>query len=87
MLGEDADAAIAWFGMTTEGNFEEHGLNVLQAHGPQPPAPQRDRIRARLLAVRSRRTPPGLDDKRLTSWNALMIFGTGRGRRGTRRSR
>ncbi len=73
VLGEDADAAIAWLGVTEQGNFEEHGLNVLQAHGPRPPEPRREGIRARLLAVRSRRTPPGLDDKRLTSWNALMI--------------
>jgi uncharacterized protein YyaL (SSP411 family) len=68
-LGQDADAAIAYFGATEEGNFE--GRNVLQAHGHEPPA--LERIRARLLAVRSERARPGLDDKRLTSWNALMI--------------
>ncbi len=31
------------------------------------------RIRERLLEVREQRTKPGLDNKRLTSWNALMI--------------
>ncbi len=77
-LGEDADAAIAWLGATEDGNFSdphnpEPGLNVLQAHGPQPSSAQRERIRARLLEVRARRARPGLDDKRLTSWNALMI--------------
>ncbi|HEY2536002.1 MAG TPA: thioredoxin domain-containing protein [Solirubrobacteraceae bacterium] len=77
-LGEDADAAIAWLGASEQGNFTdphhpEPGLNVLQAQGPRPPAEQRERIRARLLEVRSERTRPGLDDKRLTSWNALMI--------------
>ena len=34
-----------------------------------------DSARARLLAVRSRRIWPGLDDKILTSWNALAIRG------------
>ena len=81
-LGEDADAAIAWFGATEQGNFTdgaggprltEPGLNVLQARGPQPPPEQRQRIRTQLLDVRARRTRPGLDNKRLTSWNALMI--------------
>jgi uncharacterized protein len=81
VLGEDADAAIAWFGATEQGNFAgdggdpfpEPGLNVLQGRGPEPPAPVRERIRERLLAARERRTRPTLDDKRLTSWNALMI--------------
>jgi uncharacterized protein len=77
-LGQDADAAFAWFGVTEQGNFvdphhPEPGLNVLAVRGPQPPADQRKRIRARLLDVRSRRARPGCDDKRLTSWNALAI--------------
>jgi uncharacterized protein len=67
----DADAAIVWFGATEQGNFE--GANVLESRGPEPPAEVRERIRARLLEVRSRRVRPGLDDKRLTAWNALMI--------------
>jgi uncharacterized protein len=70
-LGDDADAAIAWFGASEHGNFE--GTNVLESRGPEPPAEQRERIRATLLDVRSRRVRPGLDDKRLASWNALMI--------------
>src|ERR671921_207664 len=67
----DADAAIAWFGATVRGNFE--GTNVLESRGPEPPPEVRERIRARLLEVRSERVRPGLDDKRLASWNALMI--------------
>jgi uncharacterized protein len=78
LLGDDAAAAIAWFEAGEEGNFSdphhpEPGLNVLQSRGARPPAEVRERIRARLLAARAQRTRPGLDDKRLTSWNALMI--------------
>jgi uncharacterized protein YyaL (SSP411 family) len=77
-LGEDAEAAIAWFGATEEGNFvDPHdpapGLNVLEDRGQRPDDATQARIRARLLEVRERRTRPGLDDKRLTAWNALMI--------------
>jgi uncharacterized protein len=78
-LGADADAAIAWFGATERGNFHDHGggtgdgANVLESRGPEPPAEQRARIRATLLAARAARVRPGLDDKRLAAWNALMI--------------
>ncbi len=81
-LGEDAPAAIAWFGVTAEGNFTDPhhpqpGQNVLQERGPRPgesgdPQPA-ERIRMRLFQARERRARPALDDKRLTSWNALMI--------------
>jgi len=43
------------------------------AQQPPPEPAARERIRARLLRARSARTRPGLDDKRLTAWNALMI--------------
>ncbi len=62
--------AIEYFAATVEGNFEP-GLNVLQAVGAAPEAlPE---IRCRLFGRRAERVRPGLDDKRLTSWNALMI--------------
>jgi uncharacterized protein YyaL (SSP411 family) len=82
-LGEDSDAAIAWFGATAQGNFEDPhhpgpGLNVLLDRGPRPEeqsgrGTSGERIRARLLDRRETRERPALDDKRLTSWNALMI--------------
>jgi len=71
VLGPDADAAIAYFGATEQGNFE--GANVLEARGPEPDDATRARIRARLLEVRAQRVWPGLDDKRLTAWNALAV--------------
>jgi uncharacterized protein YyaL (SSP411 family) len=67
----DAEAAVAWFGATAQGNFE--GANVLESRGPEPPAEQRERIRQRLMEVRGQRVRPGLDDKRLTAWNALAL--------------
>jgi uncharacterized protein YyaL (SSP411 family) len=70
-LGDDAAAAVAYFGATAGGNFEGHGLNVLEARGPRPE--RLAEIRNTLLAARGSRVRPGLDDKRLTAWNALMI--------------
>jgi uncharacterized protein len=70
LAGEpDADEAIAWFGATDRGNFE--GANI-PVRGPGEPE-RLDEWRRRLYEVRSKRVWPGLDDKRLTSWNALMI--------------
>jgi uncharacterized protein len=65
----DADEAIAWFGATDRGNFEGRNIPV---RGPGTPD-RLDEWRARLYEVRAGRVWPGLDDKRLTSWNALMI--------------
>jgi uncharacterized protein len=71
VLGADlADEAIAYFGASEGGNFE-HRTNVLEGRGPRPQ--HLLDIRAKLFDARSQRIRPGLDDKRLTSWNALMI--------------
>ena len=69
ILGAEAEAAIAYFGATEGGNFE--GRNVL-IRGAEPPA-ELDEIRRRLYEARAERVWPGLDDKRLTAWNALAI--------------
>jgi uncharacterized protein YyaL (SSP411 family) len=69
-LGPLADEAIAFFGATESGNFEG-AANVLEGRGPEPESlPE---IRCKLFGARAERVRPGLDDKRLTSWNALMI--------------
>jgi uncharacterized protein YyaL (SSP411 family) len=78
VLGADADAAIAWLGVTERGNFQDPhhpqvGLNVLTDRGPRPDQQTVERIRSTLLQAREQRERPALDDKRLTSWNALMI--------------
>ena len=49
----------------------EHGTYVLEAQGSAPG--NIAELKQRLLQAREQRVRPGLDDKRLTSWNALMI--------------
>ena len=68
-LGPLADAAIEHFGMSEAGNFEGANIPVRATADPD----RLSEIKAGLLAFRERRVRPGLDDKRLTSWNALMI--------------
>ena len=63
-----ADEALAFFAPRPF----EHGL-ILEGRGPEPAPRALTEIRRRLLETRARRVRPGLDDKRLTSWNALMI--------------
>jgi uncharacterized protein YyaL (SSP411 family) len=74
VLGDQAQAAIAHFGVTERGNFEG-GTNVLHVPGgvPDELAPGILEARQALLERRSGRVRPGLDDKRLVSWNSLMI--------------
>jgi uncharacterized protein len=64
---------MQFWGVSEEGNFE--GSNILHlaegadAEGPEGLA----EARRALFEARSQRVWPGLDDKRLTSWNALAI--------------
>jgi len=70
-LGDElGNVAIEYFGASLEGNFEE-GTNVLEGHGDPPE--RLPEIRCKLYGARAVRVRPGLDDKRLTAWNALMI--------------
>ena len=69
VLGDLADEAIEHFGMTEAGNFEGANIPVRATRDP----PHREELRARLYEARAQRVWPGLDDKRLTSWNALVV--------------
>ena len=84
--GEDYPIFAARFGLDTAPNFEGRhwhlhvrtGLDELARRFGRSGAEvgaALDRARAVLFEARSRRVPPGLDDKVLTSWNALMIKG------------
>ena len=81
--GEAALLAKMYWQVTEEGNFE--GANILNVpvdlenfareHDLKVEVLEQDisRISAILLQERLRRIPPGIDDKILTSWNALMF--------------
>ncbi len=73
VLGAGADPVIDFYGVTVRGNFE--GRNILHLSGGAGRAEPAGLAEARraLYEARAKRVWPGLDDKRLTSWNALML--------------
>jgi uncharacterized protein YyaL (SSP411 family) len=72
-LGEQRlfDVAVEHWSVTEHGNFE--GRTILVRAGSDDDPPELPEIKRRLMAARDQRIRPGLDDKRLTSWNALMV--------------
>lgn len=84
VLGEDASWFQAYFNVTRTGNWE--GENILWITQPEflqhslgwDAAMQEQKInqaKQKLYEQRKHRIWPGLDDKILTSWNALMALG------------
>ena len=73
ICGDDAEAVIEWFGATEHGNWEHTNIleRVVRGDLARPDAVERGRVA--LLAERNKRIRPGLDDKVLTEWNALML--------------
>ncbi|HSS33605.1 MAG TPA: thioredoxin domain-containing protein, partial [Solirubrobacterales bacterium] len=70
---QQVERLLGFWGVTAAGNFE--GANILHlAEGPRAEAPEGlEQARQALYEARAKRVWPGLDDKRLTSWNALAI--------------
>jgi uncharacterized protein YyaL (SSP411 family) len=70
---QQVDKLMQFYGISEAGNFE--GANVLHlAGGAEAPEPEGlAEMRKALFEARAQRVWPGLDDKRLTSWNALAI--------------
>ncbi len=84
VLGPEAgELFCSYYDVTDAGNWEGHNIlniqrpleTVTKLHGVDPEELRAvlKEGRAKLLAVRSKRVPPGLDDKILTSWNGMMI--------------
>ena len=73
VLGDDADAAMAYWGATTGGNFE--GANILFVNGApdEGAATVITRWKKKLYDVRAKRVWPGRDEKIIASWNGLML--------------
>jgi uncharacterized protein YyaL (SSP411 family) len=85
LLKEDSKWFCEFFGITEKANWEEGNILMISAdrleliakHGmsEQEFENKLKHCSDRLLEYRESRIRPGLDDKSLTSWNALMIKG------------
>jgi uncharacterized protein YyaL (SSP411 family) len=74
-LGDDYDLATVIFSIDDEGHWE-HGQYILMTDPERlvgVSAADRNRIIEKLLSARSDRIRPGLDDKSITAWNAMMV--------------
>jgi uncharacterized protein YyaL (SSP411 family) len=72
VLSDEAPEFIAWYGATERGNFE--GRNILfRPIGEFERPDDVESMRLRVLDARATRPRPGLDDKVLTEWNALLL--------------
>jgi len=77
VLGQQAEHMAKYYHTLPDGNWE-HGRNILKrGHESllQPTPDKLDELKKKLLAARSKRIRPGLDDKILTGWNAMTIQG------------
>jgi uncharacterized protein YyaL (SSP411 family) len=76
-LGSEAGPAFCQaYGITARGNFEG-GTTVLHDVSREPRARFREEREA-LHGTRGKRIPPGLDSKRVASWNGFTISGLAR---------
>jgi Highly conserved protein containing a thioredoxin domain len=76
---EEFSVAIRCYGFNRAPNFEGHAWHAYRA---AEPASEDEALlnsaRSKLFQARAQRVRPGLDDKILTSWNALAIKGLAR---------
>jgi hypothetical protein len=72
---DDGEFFAAHYDVTPQGNFEGHNILNRIKHLPRSMEDEArlSPLRAKLLAARTQRVRPGLDDKVLADWNGLMI--------------
>ncbi len=70
---QQVERLMRFWGVTEAGNFEGSNVLHLAAGAAAEAPPGLEDARRALLAARAERVRPGLDDKRLASWNALAI--------------
>jgi uncharacterized protein YyaL (SSP411 family) len=73
LLGDGADEALEWWGVSETGTWE--GTNILPrpVRGSLARSDAVEAARQVLFDAREKRVRPGLDDKVLTEWNGLFI--------------
>jgi len=86
-LGDDAALFSAYYNITEKGNWEEEQTNILHCSANHNQLIKEagfstdewheylKEIKNKLYLYREQRIRPGLDNKLLTTWNALMISG------------
>jgi uncharacterized protein YyaL (SSP411 family) len=70
---EEVEALLTHYGVSEEGNFEGRNILHVPAGAAAEPPARLAEARKALYEARAKRVWPGLDDKRIASWNALMI--------------
>ena len=73
IAAEEVERLLGYWGVSPAGNFEGQNILHLPTGSAASQPPTLDQARNALLARREQRVRPGLDDKRVCSWNALMI--------------
>jgi uncharacterized protein YyaL (SSP411 family) len=75
LAGTDADALLAYYNITPEGNWEsdKNIPHITRRSADKGPPDNLVALKEKLLAHRQKRVPPGLDNKILCAWNGLMI--------------
>ena len=74
VLGTDSDKAYQWWDISESGNFEGVSIpNRLTSRTQILRPDDIEAMRMQLFETRSQRPMPGLDNKVLTEWNAMML--------------